>query len=152
MSISSSSFSLWVPDRNLNKSLEPMSEIPCKYFLYSKSSFNSLYMLSIYCSHTFQNATYIPVTKFLNALSIQNTASSKVEVRSISLTVISKTHFFHCFLFLPGILFLFHSFSKTFSTKTILTLFSIILKTKLLFSCFFLNLKDQYLSHPMHTA
>ena len=37
------SFRPWVPDQNMNKSLEPMSEIPCKYLLHSKSSFNSLY-------------------------------------------------------------------------------------------------------------
>ena len=40
-------FRPWVPDLNLNKSLEPMSETPCKYFLHSKSSFNSLYTLNL---------------------------------------------------------------------------------------------------------
>ena len=44
----SSSFKPWVPDLNLNKSLEPMSDTPYKYFLHSKSSFNSLYMQYIY--------------------------------------------------------------------------------------------------------
>ena len=72
---------------------------------------------------------------------------SEVEVRSISF-IISKTHFFHCFLFLPGILHLFHSFSKTFLQKLSLP-FSIILKTKLLLSYFSLNLKAQYLNHPI---
>ena len=43
----SSSFRPWVPNLNLNKSLEPMSETPCKYFLHSKSSFNSLYTLNL---------------------------------------------------------------------------------------------------------
>ena len=43
----SSSFRQWVPDLNLNKSLEPMSETPCKYFLHSKSSFNSQKMCII---------------------------------------------------------------------------------------------------------
>ena len=93
--------------------------------------------------------TYI--TKFLNALFILDTASlepSEVEVRSISL-IISKTHFFHCFLFLPGILHLFHSFQNFFTAENYPYLFSIISKTKLLFSYFSLNLKAQYLNHPI---
>ena len=119
----SSSFRPWVPDLNLNKSLEPMSETPCKYFLHSKSSVNSLYTLNLLYLHI--QECKLLVTKFLNALFILDTASlepSEVEVRSISL-IISKTQFFHCFLFLPGILHLFHSFSKIFFTKTILTFF-----------------------------
>ena len=126
-----------------------MSETPCKYFLHSESSLNSLYS-------RFTLLIYIPeckllLTKFLNTLFVLDTASlepSEVEVRSISL-IISKTHFFHRFIFLPGILFLFHSFSETFLQKLSLYLFSIISKTKLLFSCFFLNLKAQYLNHPI---
>ena len=54
----SSSFRPWVPDLNLIKSLEPMSETPCKYFLHLKSSVNSLYILN-YSSYTFQNANYL---------------------------------------------------------------------------------------------
>ena len=96
----SSSFRPWVPDLNWNnKSLEPMSETldQCKYFLHSKSSYK----------------------KFLNALFVQDTASlepSEVEVKSISL-IISKTRFFHYFLFPPGI-YIYPIF-----TKTILTFF-----------------------------
>ena len=73
--------------------------------------------------------------KFLNALFMQDTASlepSEVEVKSISF-IISETHFLHCFLFLFGILHLFYTFLKAFLQKLFL-LFSIILKTKLLFS------------------
>ena len=103
-----SSFRPWVPDLNLNKSLKPMSDNPCKYFLHSKSSFNSLYYaLNPLFLHIPE--CNLLLTKFLNALFIQDTASfepSEVEVRSISL-ITSKTHFFHCFLFLPGILYLF---------------------------------------------
>ena len=110
----SSSFRPWVPDLNLNKSLEPMSKTPCKYFLHSKSSFNYLYTLSLLFLHIPKCKLF--KTKFLNTLFILDTASlepSEIEVRSISL-IISKTHFFHCFLFLPGILNLFHSFRKLF--------------------------------------
>ena len=98
-----------------------MSETPCKYFLYSKSSFNSIYTLNLLFLHVPE--CKLRITKFLNALFILDTASlepSEVEVRSISLKI-SKTQFFHCFLFLPGILHLFHSFYKNFFTKTILT-------------------------------
>ena len=136
-----------VLDLNLNKSLEPMSKTQFKYFLHSKSSFNSLYTLNLLFLHIPE--CKLLITKFLNALFILNTASlepSEVEVRSISL-IISKTQFFHCFLFLPGILHLFHSFSKTFLQKLSLP-FSIISKIKLLFSYFSLNLKAQYLNHP----
>ena len=76
-----------------------MSETPCEYFLHSKSSFDSLYTLNLLILHIPE--CNLPLTKFLNELFIQDTASlepSEVEVRSISL--LSKTHFFHCFLFL----------------------------------------------------
>ena len=56
---------------------------------------------------------------------------SEVEVRSISL-IIYKKHFFHCFLFLPGILYSFHFFSIPFY-KNYSYLFSVISKTELLF-------------------
>ena len=141
----SSSFRPWVPDLNLNKSLEPVSETPCKYFLRSKSSFNSIYTLIPECK--------LLITKFLNALFILDTASSlepsEVEVRSISL-IISKTQFFHCFLFLPGILHLFHSFSKTFSQKLSLPFFKN-LKNQTTFLLFLLKFKGSIPKSP-HTA
>ena len=48
---------------------------------------------------------------------INSLEPSEIEVRSI-LLIISKTQFFYCFLFLPGILYLFHSFSKAFLEKS----------------------------------
>ena len=103
--LNSSSFRPWVPDLNLKKKIEPMSETP--YFLHSKSSFNSLYTLSILFLHikecNLQTCTY---NKFLTEMHylykiqlLYIIEPSEVEVKSISL-IISKTHFFHCFLFL----------------------------------------------------
>ena len=69
----SSSFRPWVPDLNLKKSLEPMSETPCKYFLHSKSSFNSLYTLNLFFLHIPE--CKLLITKFLNELFILDTAS-----------------------------------------------------------------------------
>ena len=146
----SSSFRPWVPDLNLNKSLEPMSETPCTcmYFC-TQNLLSTLYTLNLLF-------LYIPeckllLTKSLNALFIQDTASlepSEVEVRPISL-IISKIHFFHCFLFLPGILFLFHSFSRTFSQKISLPFFNNLEnQTTFLLLRFFLNLKAQYQITP----
>ena len=92
LSLLISSFRPLVPDLNLNKRLEPMSEIPCKYFLHSKFYFNSLYSLNLLFLHIPE--CKLLLTKFQNALLfIQDTASlepSEVEVRSISL-IISKT-------------------------------------------------------------
>ena len=124
-----------------------MSETPCNSC--TQNSLSTLYILSIYSSYTLSRMqpTY---NKFLNALFVQDTASlepSEVEVRSISL-IISKTHFFHCFLFLLGILFLFHSFSKKVLQKLSLPFFNN-LENQNTFSCFFLNLKAQYLNHPI---
>ena len=51
MSTYSSSFRPWVPDLNLNKSLESILETPCKYFLHSKFSFNSLCTLNLLFLH-----------------------------------------------------------------------------------------------------
>ena len=102
-----------------------MSETPCKYFLHSKSSVNSLYTLNLLFLHIPE--CKLLEKKFLNALFILDTAylePNEVEVWSISL-IISKTHFFHyCFLFLPGILHLFHFFSKTFLQKLSLPFFN----------------------------
>ena len=53
-------------DLNLNKSLEPMSENPYKYFLHSKSSFNSLDALNLLFLHILE--CKLLITKFLNAL------------------------------------------------------------------------------------
>ena len=148
--IASSSFRPWVPDLNLNESLEPMSETPCKYFLHSKSSVNSLYTLNLLFLHIPECKLFI--TKFLNALFILDTASlepSEVEVRSISL-IISKTHFFHCFLFLPGILHSFHSFSKTFLQKISLPFFKT-LQNQSNFLLFLLKFKGSIPKSP-HTA
>ena len=139
-----------VPDLNLNKSLEPMSKTPCKYFLHSKSSFNSLYTLNFFFLHIPE--CKLLKTKFLNALFILDTASlepSEVEVRSLSL-IISKTHFFHCFLFLPGILHLLHSFSKTFLQKLSLPFFNN-LKNQTTFLLFLLKFKGSIPKSP-HTA
>ena len=116
------------PDLNLNKSLKPMSDSMRLHVSTSctQTLLSTLYILSIYSSYTFQQATYnVLVKKFLNALFIQDKASlepSEKEVRSISL-IIYKAHFFHCFLFLPGILHLFHSFSIFFFCKNYLHLF-----------------------------
>ena len=143
----SSSFRPWVPDLNLNKSLEPMSETPCKYFLHSKSSFNSLYTLNLLFLHI--QECKLLLTKFLNALFILSTASlepSEIEVTSISL-IISKTHFFHWFLFLPEIFIFIPFFFENLLQRLSLP-FSIFSKTKQLFSCFSLNLKAQFLNHP----
>ena len=145
----SSSFRPWVPDLNLNKSLEPMSETLCKYFLHSKSSINSLYTLNLLFSHIPE--CKLLITKFLNALFVLDTASlepSEVEVtcRSISL-IISKTHFFHCFLFLPGILHLFHSFSKTFLQKLSLPFFNN-LENQTTFFLFLLKFKGSIPKSP----
>ena len=74
---------------------------------------------------------------------------SEVEVRSISL-IISKTHFFHCFLFLPGILHLFYSFSKTFLQKLSLPFFNN-LKKQTTFLLFLLKFKGSIPKSP-HTA
>ena len=135
-------------DLILNKSLEPMSETPCNYFLHSKSSFNSLHVgfQYLHLEHD------LPVTKFLNFLYkirfLQWNSVSEGEVKSIS-HIISEKHFFHCFLLLSGILHLFNSeaLSKTlFLKKTFLPFFKQLSKSKLLFFCFFLNLKAQYLS------
>ena len=145
----SSSFRPWVPDLNLNKSLEPISETPCKYFLHSKSSVNSLYTHNLLFLHIPE--CKLLITKFLNALLILDTASlepSEVEVRSISL-IVSKTQFLPLlslstwnFTFIPF-------FFEKFFFKNYPYLFSIILKTKILFSYFSLNLKAQYLNHPI---
>ena len=54
-------------------SLEPVSETPCKYFLHSKSSFNSLYTLNLLFLHIPE--CKLLITKFLvhnNSLVIQN--------------------------------------------------------------------------------
>ena len=59
----SSSFRPWVPDLNLNKSLEPMSETPCKYFLHSKSSVNSLYSQFTLLTHSRMQTTYNKILK-----------------------------------------------------------------------------------------
>ena len=88
----------------------------------------------------------------VNVLFILNTASlehSEVEARSISL-IISKTHFFHCFLFLPGILHLFNSFLKTFLQKLSLPFFNN-LKNKTTFLLFLLKFKGSIPKSP-HTA
>ena len=80
------SFRPWVPDLNLNESLEPMSETPFKYFLHSKSSFNSLYTLNLLFLHI--SECKLLITEFLNALFIQDTASlepSAVEVMSTNI-------------------------------------------------------------------
>ena len=56
----SSSIRPWIPDLNLSKSLEPMSETPRKYFLHLKSSFNCIYYtLSIYSSYSLRIATHL---------------------------------------------------------------------------------------------
>ena len=73
---------------NLNKTLEHILETPCKYFLTSKSSFNSLYTLNLLFLHIPE--CILLITKFLNALFIQE--PSEVEVKSISL-IIPRTHF-----------------------------------------------------------
>ena len=126
-----------------------MSETPCKYFLHSKSSFNSLYTLNLLFLHIPE--CKLLKTKFLNALFILYTASlepSEIEVRSISL-IISKTHFFHCFLFLPGILHLFHSFSKTFLEKLFLPFFNN-LENQTTFLLFLLKFKGSIPIHVNH--
>ena len=92
------------------------------------------------------------MTKFLNALFILDTASlelSEVEVRSI-LLIISKTQFFHCFVFLPGILHLFYSFSKTFLPKLSLLFFNN-LENQTTFLLFLLKFKGSIPKSP-HTA
>ena len=85
-----------------------------KYFLHSKSTFNSHYTLNLLFLHIQE----LLLTKFLNALFIQDTASlesSEVEVRSISL-IIAKTHFFKWnFIFIPFF------FKKPFSQKQSVT-------------------------------
>ena len=127
-----------------------MSETPCKYFLHSKCSVNSLYTLNLLFLHIPECKLFI--TKFLNALFILDTASlepSEVEVRSISL-IISKTHFFHCFLFLPGILHLFHSFSKMFLQKLSSPFFNT-LENQSNFLLFLLKFKGSIPKSP-HTA
>ena len=127
-----------------------MSETPCKYFLHSKSSFNSLYTLNLLFLHIPE--CKLLITKFLNALFILNTASlepSEVGVRSTSL-IISKTHFFHCFIFLPGILHLFHSFSKFFLQKLSLPFFNT-LENQTTFLLFLLKFKGSIPKSP-HTA
>ena len=83
----SSSFRPWVPDLNLNKSLEPMSETPCTVSTSCTQNLLSTYLYST----LFQKLLY----------------------------------------------------------KNYPYLFSIISKTKLLFPCFFLNLKAQYLNHSI---
>ena len=90
--------------------------------------------------------------KFLNGLFILDTASlepSEVEVRFISL-IISKTNFFHCFLFLPGILYLFHSFQKLFLQKLSLSFFNN-LENQTTFLLFLLKFKGSIPKSP-HTA
>ena len=132
-----------------------MSETPyaCKYFLHSKSSVNSLYTLNLLFLHIPE--CKLLITKFLNAfnyLYLIYTASlepGEVEVMSISL-IISKTHFFHCFLFLPGILHLFHSFSKTFLQKLSLPFFNN-LENQTTFLLFLLKFKGSIPKSP-HTA
>ena len=124
-----------------------MSETPCKYFLHKIffQLYNILYTHNLLFLHI-QECNLL-ITKFLNALFIQDTASlelDEVEFNSISL-IISKL--LYCFFFLPGILYLFHFFLLFY--KLYLYLFSIISKTKLLFSCFFLNPKAQYLNHSL---
>ena len=89
------------------------------------------------------------ITKFLNALYIQDAASLEVEVKSISL-IISKAPFFHCFLFLPGIYIYSILFQKLFLQKVSYRLtFFHNLENQATFSCFFLNLKAQYLNLPI---
>ena len=67
-------FRPWVPDLNLNKSLEPMSETPCKPVLLAlKIFFNSLYTLNSLFLHIPE--CNLLITKFLNALFIQDTVS-----------------------------------------------------------------------------
>ena len=136
------------PEIPNNRGYTPlMSETPCKYFLHSKSSFNSLYTLNLLFLHIPE--CKLLKTKFLNTLFILDTASlepSEVEVRSISL-IISKTHFFHCFLFLPGILHLFHSFSKTFLQKLSLPFFNN-LENQTTFLLFLLKFKGSIPKSP----
>ena len=87
------------------------------------------------------------IKKFLNAFLYQINHGF-FRTQSISF-IVSKTHFVHCFLFLPRILYLFHFFQIRLYENY--SFFSIISKTKLFFSCFFLNLKAQYLhvNHPI---
>ena len=73
----------------------------------------------------------------------------EVEVMTISF-IISKTHFFLCFLFLHGILFLFHSFSKTFLQKLSLPFFNN-LENQTTFLLFLLNSKGS-IPKSLHTA
>ena len=123
----SSSFKAWVSDLNLNKGLEPMSDTSYKYFLHSKTSFNSLYSLNLFFLHAPE--CNLLVTEFLDALFIYDKASlesSEEEVKSMSL-LISETH---CFLLLPRIFHLFNFLSKNFLSKTILAFFRKSQKTK----------------------
>ena len=64
--------------------------------------------------------------------------------------IISKTHFSHCFLFLHGILFLFHSFSKTFLQKLSLPFFNN-LENQTTFILFLVNSKGS-IPKSLHTA
>ena len=59
----SSSFRPWVPDLNLNKSLEPMSETPCKYFLHLKSSFQLPIYSQFILTHSRMQTTYNIILK-----------------------------------------------------------------------------------------
>ena len=115
----SSSFRPWVPDLNLIKSLEPMSETQCLVLLALKIFFQlSIYSQFFLLSHSRMQTIYNKILKCI--IYAQYTASlepSEVEVRSISL-IISKTQFFYCFLFLPGILHFIPFFFKNFFTKT----------------------------------
>ena len=89
MSIPSSSFGPWVPDLNLNKSVEPMPDTAQKYFLTSKSSFSTLSNLFFLHMHSRKQPTCDKILKPYE--------SNEEVVKSISL-IISETHFFHCFL------------------------------------------------------
>ena len=89
--------------------------------MYSKYNvFCTVQQTNIYSSKTFLKFELINMYKILYYAPV---VATEVEVRSISL-IISKTHFFHCFLFLPGILYFFHSFSKTFLQKLSLPFFN----------------------------
>ena len=65
MSTYCSSFKPWVLDINLNKSLEPMSDLdtPYKYFLHSKSSFNSICPQFILLTHSRMQPTFDKILK-----------------------------------------------------------------------------------------
>ena len=122
-----------------------MSKTP--YFLHSKS-FNSLYTINLLFLHILQTSYYkIFIIHYLYTIQ-PSLEPSEVEVRSISL-IISKTHFFHCFLFLPGILYLFHSFSKTFFPQKLSLPFFNNLENQATSLLFLLKSKGSIPNHPI---